>query len=48
MQLDCGQGLYRDRQVNGIPRFRAEWQPAGDDDLLDSVIKAVCLESLPS
>mgnify|MGYP006245600905 FL=1 len=42
MQLDCGQSLYRDKQVNGIPRFRAEWQPAGDDGLSKSVIEAVC------
>ena len=48
MQLDCGQGLYRDKQVNGIPRFGSEWQPPGNDDLIDSVIKAVCTESLPS
>ena len=48
MQLDCGQGLYRDKQVNGIPRFGSEWQPAGNDNLIDSVIKAVCTESLPS
>ncbi|MAH58663.1 MAG: hypothetical protein CMN91_09560 [Synechococcus sp. ARS1019] len=48
MQVDCGQGLYKDKQVNGIPRFRSEWQPAGNDDLIDSVIKAVCTESLTS
>ncbi|MGB1417178.1 MAG: hypothetical protein ACPHAS_07475 [Synechococcus sp.] len=48
MQLDCGQALYRDKQVNGIPKFRAEWQPAGNDDLIDSVINAVCSEPLPS
>ncbi|WP_392351695.1 hypothetical protein [Parasynechococcus sp.] len=48
MQLDCGQSLYRDKQVNGIPRFRSEWQPAGDDGLIDAVIDAVCSETLPS
>ena len=48
MQLDCAQGLYRDKQVNGLPRFRAQWQPAGDDGLITSVIEAVCAESLPS
>ena len=42
MQVDCAQGLYRDKQVNGIPRFRAEWEPAGADGLIDSVIQAVC------
>ena len=46
MQIDCAQGLYRDKQVNGIPRFRAEWEPAGGDGLIDSVIQAVCSEPL--
>ena len=46
MQLDCGQGLFRDKQVNGLPRFRAQWQPAGDDGLITSVIEAVCAEPL--
>ena len=48
MQIDCAQQLYRDRQVNGIPRFRAEWQPAGADDLIVSVIEAVCDAPLAS
>ena len=48
MQLDCAQQLYRDRQVNGIPRFRASWQAAGDDGLISSVIEAVCSEPLAS
>ena len=48
MQLDCAQGLYRDKQVNGLPRFRAQWQPAGDDGLITSVIEAVCTEPLSS
>ena len=47
MQLDCAQQLYRDKQVNGIPRFRASWQAAGDDGLITSVIEAVCSENLP-
>ena len=42
MQIDCAQQLYRDKQVNGIPRFRADWQAAGSDDLIVSVINAVC------
>ena len=48
MQLDCSQELYRDKQVNGLPRFRAQWQPAGDDGLITSVIEAVCTEPLSS
>ena len=42
MQIDCAQKLYRDQQVNGIPRFRAQWQAAGSDELIVSVISAVC------
>ena len=42
MQIDCAQQLYRDKQVNGIPRFQADWQAAGSDDLIVSVIDAVC------
>jgi len=34
--------------VNGLPRFRAQWQPAGDDGLITSVIEAVCTEPLSS
>ncbi|CAK6693697.1 hypothetical protein VB716_05735 [Synechococcus sp. CCY9201] len=42
MELDCGQKLYRDTAVNGVPRFKADWQPAGGDQLLDAMIDAVC------
>jgi hypothetical protein len=48
MQLDCAQELYRDKQVNGIPRFKADWQAAGADGLIASVIDAVCSEPLNS
>ena len=48
MQLDCAQKLYRDKQVNGIPRFKARWEAAGDDGLIASVIEAVCNEPLSS
>ena len=48
MQLDCAQKLYRDKQVNGIPRFKASWQPAGEDELIGFVIDAVCSEPLAS
>ena len=42
MELDCDQGLYRDTSVNGIPRWGAVWQPAGEDDLTAEVIRAAC------
>ena len=48
MQIDCAQRLYRDQQVNGIPRFRAQWQAAGSDELIVSVIGAVCDAPLAS
>ena len=48
MQIDCAQKLYRDQQVNGIPRFRAQWQAAGSDELIVSVIGAVCDAPLAS
>jgi hypothetical protein len=48
MELDCGQSLYRDKQVNGIPRFRSTFQAAENDGLIVSVIEAVCNEPLSS
>lgn len=42
MEIDCGQKLYRDTSKNGIPQLRAEWQPAGSDQLIDQVIGAAC------
>jgi hypothetical protein len=42
MEIDCAQELFRDTSVNGLPRFRAEWQPAAGDDLTSSVLHAAC------
>jgi hypothetical protein len=42
MEIDCAQRLYRDTSVNGIPRWRAEWHPAGEEDLTAEVLDAVC------
>ncbi len=42
MEIDCSQELYRDQQKNGLPQFKAEWQPSGSDPLIDGVISAVC------
>ena len=42
MELDCDQELYRDISVNGLPRFRAEWQAVGGDSLTLDVLRAAC------
>jgi hypothetical protein len=42
MEVDCGQRLYRDTSVNGIPRFGASWAAAGDDELVMAVIRESC------
>ncbi|CAK6691487.1 hypothetical protein [Synechococcus sp. CBW1107] len=42
MELDCGQELYRDTSVNGLPHFKAEWQPTGGDDLISEVLDQAC------
>ena len=42
MDIDCSQQLYRDRQKNGLPQFRAEWQASGSDPLIDGVLSGVC------
>jgi hypothetical protein len=47
MEIDCGQNLYRDTSVNGVPRFGAEWQPAEGDPLLVAVIRESCEAAAP-
>jgi hypothetical protein len=51
MEIDCGQRLYRDTAVNGLPRWGAAWQPLSGDGLIASVIDDSCLaanlQSLP-
>ncbi|MFN9628808.1 MAG: hypothetical protein ACK59A_01050 [Cyanobacteriota bacterium] len=42
MELDCDQELYRDISVNGLPRYRAEWQPVAGDSLTQEVLRAAC------
>ncbi len=42
MEIDCGQSLFRDTSINGLPQFGAEWQPASGDSLITSVIGEVC------
>ena len=42
MQIDCGQNLFRDTAINGIPRWQAEWQPADGDALIEAVVQQSC------
>lgn len=42
MEIDCGQQLFRDTSINGLPQFGAEWQPAAGDSLITNVIGEVC------
>ena len=42
MEIDCGQRLYRDTSVNGLPRFGASWSAPGDDELVMAVIRESC------
>jgi len=45
MAVDCDQQLFRDTSINGIPQFKAEWQPAAGDDLISAVIQGSCREA---
>ena len=42
MEIACGEDLFRDTSINGLPQFGAEWQPAAGDTLISSVIAEVC------
>jgi hypothetical protein len=42
MALDCQQQLYRDTQVNGLPKPRSQWQPAASEGLVAEVLRQAC------
>ena len=42
MEIACGEDLFRDTSINGLPQFGAEWQPAAGDNLISSMIAEVC------
>jgi hypothetical protein len=42
MEIDCGQDLFRDTSINGIPQWGSSWQVAAGDGLIEGTIKAVC------
>ncbi len=41
-EIDCDQTLMRDTSINGIPQWRASWQPVAGDGLMEAVVEAVC------
>jgi hypothetical protein len=45
MEIDCGQHIYRDTSINGIPQFNATWLPSGGDQLIDAVLSEACSAS---
>jgi hypothetical protein len=45
MEIDCGQRIYRDTSINGIPQFNATWLPSGGDQLIDAVLSEACSAS---
>lgn len=42
MEIDCGQSLFRDTSVNGIPQWGSHWQAAAGDGLVEETLSAVC------
>jgi len=46
-EIDCDQGLMRDTSINGIPQWRANWQPVAGDGLMEAVVQAVCEAGSP-
>jgi hypothetical protein len=42
MEIDCGQRIFRDTSINGIPQFNANWLPSGGDELIDAVLSEAC------
>ena len=42
MEIDCGQSLFRDTSINGIPQWNSPWQPVGADGLIEETLSAVC------
>ena len=42
MEIDCGQDLFRDTSINGIPQWGSSWQVVRGDGLIETTIRAVC------
>jgi len=42
MEVDCGQYLFRDTSINGIPQWGSHWQAAAGDGLIEETLAEVC------
>jgi hypothetical protein len=42
MEVDCGQSLFRDTSINGIPQWGSHWQAAAGDGLIEETLAEVC------
>jgi len=42
MAINCGERLFKDQQVNGLPQLGAEWQLAQADGLVAAVLSEAC------
>jgi hypothetical protein len=42
MAINCGERLFKDQQVNGLPQLGAEWQLAQADGLVAAVLCEAC------
>jgi hypothetical protein len=47
MEIDCGQQLFRDTSINGIPQWGSSWQAAGSDGLIATTLEAACAAGAP-
>ena len=47
MEIDCGQNLFRDTSINGIPQWGSSWQAAGSDGLIATTLEAACAAGAP-
>jgi len=48
MELDCGQRLFRDTSINGLPQWGSSWQVASGDGLIEATLEAACAAGKPA
>ena len=44
MRINCQERIFKDTSINGFPNFKAQWQSANNDLLIDMVIEKSCSE----